>query len=116
MSEITLPWPARELSPNARCHWAVKAKAVKAARQAAGWATKAAGVKVEGDGAIYLHITFHPPSKRRHDIDNCVARLKGAIDGIADGLGVDDSRFRLGVEIGEVVSGGKVLVSVKGII
>jgi crossover junction endodeoxyribonuclease RusA len=110
---ITLPWPDKALSPNARVHWAVKAKAVKAARQAAGWATKAAGVKVEGEGFIYLQITFNPPSKRRHDLDNCVARAKSLFDGIADALGVDDSRFRYGFEFGESVKGGRVTVEIK---
>lgn len=109
---IILPWPPKELSPNARCHWAAKAKHVKAARQAAGWAAKASGIKIEGNGFINLQITFNPPSKRRHDIDNCVARLKGSLDGIADGLGVDDSRFRLSIEIGESVKGGQVVVKI----
>lgn len=110
---IILGWPAKELSPNARTHWAVKAKAVKAARQAAGWATKASGIKIEGDGFIYLQIVFSPPSNRRHDLDNCVARCKGLFDGIADGLGVDDSRFRYGFEFGEAVKCGRVTVEIK---
>lgn len=109
---IILPWPAKELSPNARVHWAVKSKAVKSARASAGWITKAANINVCWGGPIFLQITFHPPSKRRHDIDNCVARLKGALDGIADGLKVDDSRFRLGIEIGESIKGGKVCIVV----
>ena len=29
-NQINLPWPPRELSPNARVHWAKKAKAAKA--------------------------------------------------------------------------------------
>lgn len=32
---ITLPLPDRVLSPNARCHWATKSRAVKAARDEA---------------------------------------------------------------------------------
>lgn len=110
---IILPWPAKELSPNSRCHWAVKARAVKKARSDAFFIAKAAGLKIEGDGFIYLAITFNPPSMRKHDLDNCVARLKGSLDGIADGLGVNDSRFRLGVEIGEAVKGGQVSISIK---
>lgn len=110
---ITLPWPVKELSPNARVHWAIKSKAVKAARATAGWITKAANINVSRHGPVFLQITFHPPSKRRHDIDNCVARLKGALDGIADGLGIDDSRFRIGIEIGEPVKGGMVFITIK---
>lgn len=113
---ITLPWPAKELSPNARCHWADKAKIVKRCREDAGWRTKIAKVNVEGDGKIDLHITFHPPSRRHYDLDNCLASNKAHLDGIADGLGVNDNRFRLHLEMGEVVKGGRVVVNVGGVV
>lgn len=105
---IVLPWPDKKLSPNARCHWAQKAKAVKAARLAAGWATRAAKVRVVGEGAIGVRITFYPPSKRRYDLDNLLASMKSALDGVADGFGVDDSRFRISMALGEPVKGGRV--------
>lgn len=110
---ILLPWPPKELSPNSRTHWADKARAAKSAREAAGWATKAAGVKVDGDGKIDLHITFNPPSRRRYDLDNCLSSNKAHLDGIADGLGVNDQRFNLHLEMGDVVKGGQVLVRVQ---
>lgn len=43
LREIVLPWPARELHPNARVHWSRKAKASKLARHAACLLTKQAG-------------------------------------------------------------------------
>lgn len=98
---INLPWPSKELSPNARLHWAVKARHVKAYRKAAGWATIESKCKAGAEGAICLHITFRPPSKRKFDLDGLLSRIKSGLDGIADGLGVDDVRFKLQLEIGE---------------
>lgn len=110
---ITLPWPPRELSPNSRGHWAVKSKAAKAYRIASGWAAKAANVRIDGIGMIDVHIEFRPPSRRRYDWDNCIASCKAGLDGLADALGVNDSRFRLHIVMGEVVNGGLVLVTIK---
>ena len=42
-----------------------------------------------------MNIEFAPPSRRRIDLDNCIASCKAYFDGIADALGVDDSTFRL---------------------
>ena len=108
---IILPWPDKALNPNSRTHWAVKAKATKAYRQAAGWAARASKHKCDIGGIINLHITFMPPDKRRRDMDNMIASCKGLLDGIADGLGVNDSRFALHIGIGEVRKGGQVLVT-----
>lgn len=111
---ITLAWPPKELHPNSRIHWAEKSKRTKAYRNAAGWATKASGDKVKGNGSIHLHITFYPPNKRRMDLDGCLSAIKAGIDGIADGLGVDDSRFGITLAMGSVISGGEVRVIVTG--
>lgn len=110
---ILLPWPPKELSLNGRLHWSVKAKAAKSAREAAGWATKVSGVKVDGDENIDLHITFYPPDRRKRDMDGMLSSLKASLDGIADGLNVDDCRFRLHLEIEDPVKGGQVSVLVK---
>lgn len=110
---IKLAWPARQLSPNYRGHWSRKAKAAKIARQVAGWNTKASGIKINGDGWIDLCIVFHPPDKHRRDRDNCIASIKSLLDGIADGLGVNDNRFRLHFEYGEIVKDGCIKVTVK---
>lgn len=99
---ITLPWPDKSLSPNARKHWAALAGAKKKAREAAHYATlEALGVRagdarasLAGEGRIALTVTFYPPDKRRRDDDNMVAAFKASRDGIADALQVDDRRFR----------------------
>ena len=111
---ITLSWPPRVLHPNARPHWAAKARAAKAYRSAAGWATKASGTRVEGKGAIDLCISFYPPDNRRRDLDNMLSNCKSLLDGIADALGVDDSRFTIRIERGASIKGGQVRVIVTG--
>lgn len=95
MSEIILPWPNKDLSPNSRVHWAKRAKAAKSARffarataLAAGWG----GLKLP-DGRVDLWIRFYPPTRRRPDDDNMLSRFKPSRDGIADALGIDDRRF-----------------------
>jgi hypothetical protein len=45
---LHLPWPPKELSPNARVHWAKKSKAAKAYRLQCGLMTKASNVKQRG--------------------------------------------------------------------
>lgn len=108
---MKLPWPPKELSPNSRTHWAKKAKITKAYRTECGWITRQSRKKAT-PGLIDVHITFCPPDKRRRDIDNMLASCKGLIDGVADGLGVDDSRFVLHISRGEVVNGGAVMVAI----
>lgn len=107
---IVLPWPSNKLSPNGRLHWAQVAKAKKSARQEAWALTKASGLRP----ASNLHLTFCPPDRRRYDIDGLLSRCKAYLDGIADAWGVDDNTFRLSMERGEVVPGGRVIVEVQG--
>lgn len=113
MADLLLPWPARVLHPNARCHWSVRAKAAKQARESAAWATKAAwkGVK-PSEGVLTLQIAFCPPDARRRDLDGCLSSLKPALDGIADALGVDDCRFRLVLDMAEPRKAGAVIVRI----
>lgn len=100
MTSVTLPWPAKELSPNARVHWGAKSRAKAAARDYAGKATLAdippatRQAIAHGDDPIPMKVVFYPPDKRRRDDDNMVGSFKSLRDGIADALGVDDRRFR----------------------
>lgn len=110
---VTLAWPDKVLSPNARVHWSVKSKATKAARTAAFYLTRAvASIKPTWKGAR-LNITFNPPSRRRYDRDNLVMRLKASQDGISDALGIDDSLFIPTYEMGDPVKGGAVRVEIR---
>lgn len=95
VNELILPWPAKELSPNARVHWAVKGEAARSARVHANWVARMAGWhRAElPEGRLHLWITFYPPTRRRPDDDNMLSRFKPWRDGIADAMGIDDKRF-----------------------
>lgn len=111
MIQIQLPWPSRDLSPNGRCHWAKKAKAIKAAKEQAYWLTKEEKASITWEGVIHLLIEFYAPTRRRYDLDNALASMKAQLDGIALALGVDDSRFALHLHRGDT-TGGYVLVTI----
>ena len=109
MKEIILPWPHSSLSPNSRVHWAEKSRHNKSTKNHAWAATLESKFKAH-EGPIDLHITFRPADRRKRDIDNMIASCKGMLDGVALGLGVDDSRFRLHLEVGEPMRGGAVVI------
>ena len=112
---IELSWPPKELSPNARVHWAKKAKAAKAYRLECFLIAKAAGIKAP-EGKILWTVEFFPPSRRAYDDDNLLARMKSARDGIADALGVDDRRFVTQLSVSDkVIKGGLVRVTIVGL-
>jgi crossover junction endodeoxyribonuclease RusA len=99
MMTVTLGWPSRALSPNARTHWAMLARAKKAARReayvaAAGKALPLPVAVVVGTPvSVRIQVTFTPPNARRHDLDNLIASIKAHLDGISDAIGIDDSRW-----------------------
>lgn len=93
---VTLPWPTRKLSPNARVHWAQLAKAKAEYRLACFSLCREAGLKAGMFGdtdEIMLTLEFVPPNRARRDADNCLASMKAGIDGISDALQLDDRRF-----------------------
>ena len=98
---VTLPWPDKKLSPNARTHWRAKVGPKQSARIRSGWETVAAkgfhqvrDALAASDGPIALTVTFYPPDKRHRDDDNMIGAFKSHRDGIAEALGVNDRRFR----------------------
>lgn len=68
-------------------------------------------VMAVADEPIHLTITFHPPDRRRRDLDNMLASAKALLDGFANACQVDDHRFELTLRRGEPVKLGEVLVS-----
>lgn len=63
------------------------------------------------DGALQVHVTVHPPDRRRRDLDNA---MKALLDALAHG-GVyeDDGQIdRLEIVRAEVVPDGKVVVRI----
>jgi crossover junction endodeoxyribonuclease RusA len=112
--KVSLPFPDKILSPNARPHWAALAKAKKAYRRACYWSARPLGLL----DATVLHvtITFNPPLPRRaRDEDNMVASFKSGADGVADAITVDDSKWRVTHAFGEPVKGGTVTIEITGV-
>ena len=113
MTAIVLPWPPKELSPNsrkARRHCTDKRRAY---RDAGFYAARDAGVLPTDAKRLHLAITFHAPDNRRRDLDNMLASIKSGLDGISTALGVDDSRWSLSIQRGEVRKGGEVVINVR---
>mgnify|MGYP001195151922 FL=1 len=98
MIEVVLGWPPTDLSPNARKHWAVVAKAKKQYRKDCYSVSKEQLKKFKKiteniPERLVLEMTFIPPDRRSYDRDNLVARMKSGIDGLADALKINDKRF-----------------------
>jgi crossover junction endodeoxyribonuclease RusA len=89
VASITLPWPAKELSPNhrSRSHWP-RTRAIKTARHTA-WALT---LEARAAGRL-ISFTFYPPDNRQRDRDNLIASMKAYQDGIADALKANDNAF-----------------------
>lgn len=98
--ELVLPFPPRELSPNARAGQWDKIKAVKDYR----YACKVEALKVRNVAPagsfplavpVQAHITFVVRTNRSRDEDNLMASMKAGIDGIVDArvLAGDDARL-----------------------
>lgn len=116
-NDLWLPWPDKDMSPNARVHWAKKAKAVKLARCFAYYKTLEAdwGKISLPEGRLHLWIEFYPPTKRMPDDDNMLSRCKAYRDGIAEALGIDDKRFVSHPFVkDEVIKGGAVKFRITG--
>ena len=110
--ELLLPWPPKVLSPNARSHWAAKSKAAKAYRNACFLLCRQAALPMPMGRAL-LSLEFIPPDRRRRDDDNCIAAFKSGRDGVAEALGIDDSRFVTQLQISaETIKGGAVRVRI----
>lgn len=82
MRVAALPWPSKLLSPNARVHHLTKHKAVRAYRGIAMAIGRDDGRKPIQNpvcGVLPLVAT-----RRRRDLDNILASLKSALDGLTD--------------------------------
>jgi hypothetical protein len=108
---ITLPFPDAKLAGHNAGHWRALAGVVRKHREWAKYAALAAAIPVPDDGDILLTVTFIPPNKRGDRI-NFPTRMKAFYDGIADALGVNDSRFLATYIYAEPAMPGKVIVEV----
>ena len=111
--DLTFPWPPSALSPNQRQHWAQLAKAKKSYREQCWALAKHQGAHQIIAERLDIGLEFVPPSRRKFDLDNLLARMKAGLDGLADVLGVDDSRWSIRIERSDCpVPPGFVLVTV----
>ncbi len=112
---IDLPWPDKSLHPNARIHWAPKAKATKRARETGRMCAYASGIRKFDATELKVTITFFPPDNRRRDLDGMLSNMKAMLDGIADATGVDDCDWSIFMKRGEVRKHGAVRVEMEPI-
>lgn len=96
--KIVLPLPDKCLNPNSRSHWGAKAKATKAQREEACFASEIeirlmrkalAGGDLKMSQSwerVFVQPAFFFKDRRRRDRDNCSASLKAARDGICDAM------------------------------
>ena len=119
--KVTLPWPPKALSPNARAHWAKKSRAAKQYRKTCYLLAKQAMTPetaelvqkaVAGEIKLALWLTFYPPDRRHRDDDNLVAAMKAGRDGLADALGIDDKHFRTLPYLSDQIRNGGAVVAV----
>lgn len=108
--KIMLPYPPASLSPNARGHWAKKARAFKAYKNACILAMTEKRASLRGKSRFV--VTFQMPDNRARDIDNAIASFKAGGDALAFVTRVDDSKFSIEWRRGEVTPGGAVVVEV----
>jgi crossover junction endodeoxyribonuclease RusA len=113
--DITLPWPPKQLSPNARMHHMALHRAKKAYRAACAQTAIAQGVRHIPAQALRVSLEFVPPTVHRRDADNLVASMKSGLDGLADALGVDDKLFQLGAPVVANRIGGMVHVCIESV-
>lgn len=112
--KIELPFPPASLSGHAKGNWHGKSSVTKKRREWARLATLAAGaVVLRATGDIAIRILFQP-ANRRGDRTNFAGRMKPYIDGIADALGLNDSRFLPSYEFAEPTPPGLVTVTISG--
>ena len=96
---IELPFPPASLSGHAKGNWHGKSGVTKKWRADACTVAREVGFSSFPDakpytdeGDIIVHVTFIPPNKRGDRV-NFPNRMKPIFDGLADALGVNDSRF-----------------------
>jgi crossover junction endodeoxyribonuclease RusA len=109
---LVLPFPPRELSPNARLSWRVKARYTKKYRHDCGWL----GKTVKKPPHFKLIATFHEPDNHHRDEDNYYSAFKAGRDGLADAWGVDDNIFTIDYRWGAPVKGGAVIITLAEVV
>jgi crossover junction endodeoxyribonuclease RusA len=115
MNSITISWPSTVLNPNKSVHGAIKGAARKRQREDAFWLAKAAKLVAPESDRIAVRLDFYPRDERTRDEDNMLGSMKGALDGVAKAIGVDDQRFKPNVTIHPADRTGRVVITVEAL-
>lgn len=112
---VTLPFPPAILSghANGNGRWKKIAETKRQRERAKAAVEAELPIDLPATGDVRLHIHFVMPD-RRSDKLNCVNRMKGAVDGIADALGINDRRFLPSIGYGDPQKPGCVIVTIGG--
>ena len=113
LPQVILSWPVQALWVNRRAHWATKHRAQQAQKREAWVMALAAGWKraPQGVSAVVVDLTFCAPTRTsRYDLDGALSACKGALDGLAEGLGVDDKLFVPLLRRGDKCKAGGIIV------
>ena len=103
---VTLPWPPKELSPNARLHFMQVARVKKTYRETCRLLALAAGAKsLASADRLHVELTFYPPDRRPRDQDNMLAAMKSGLDGLSDAIGLDDRKFKTTFQVADQIGG-----------
>lgn len=111
---ITLPWPPKQSSPNgSQGDWRGKADAGRGYKNQC--LLECIAQKVQRmKGPIEAHILFCPPSARRYDLDNALAKAKRGLDAVAERIGVDDADWhKITLQRGNKVARGQIVITLK---
>jgi crossover junction endodeoxyribonuclease RusA len=113
MIRIELPWPPRELHPNARPHF-MGEEGDQEGPGRCGDNDAAAGVRratPTSRRSRHGHLLSAQTSEAMSII--CSAAIKSGLDGIADVIGVDDSKWQIALRKDEPVKGGAVRIELE---
>ncbi len=111
MLTFELPWPPKVLKANNQGSWRGKVTARRGYKEDCFEQSRMLG-KQFPEGNIPVKIIFHPPDRKRRDLDNMLASFKLGLDGVAAALRVDDVRFRpMFIDVGEPVKNGKIMLT-----
>ena len=92
VNRVILGWPDSKCWPNRSKgkHWTVLGRARKKQRADAETLARDVGLALP-DGPVVAVLSAYPPTRRRYDLDNLLAAMKAAIDGLVTAVGRDDS-------------------------
>lgn len=92
MLRIELPLPPKELSPNARVHYQVRARATREAKEQVYVAVLEQGRQKQFDHAT-VTVIFVVPNRRRRDKGNLISSAKAYLDGLVEMGVIPDDKW-----------------------